>query len=98
MEFSLITASNYHLIVKIHCNFPDRLVRFREENLIIVLQYFFHEKQSTTRLCYPQAIHSKTGDLLRVRDSVLVNAIGGEPNFAFICRLFSDQETGKRIF
>ncbi|VBB30711.1 unnamed protein product [Acanthocheilonema viteae] len=60
----------------------------------VYVDYFFHEKQSTTRICYPQAIHSKTGDLLRLRDSVLVNAIGGEPNFACICRLFSDQETG----
>ncbi|VDK78972.1 unnamed protein product [Litomosoides sigmodontis] len=69
------------------------LIKFLQKN-IDVLQYFFHEKQSTTRLCYPQAIHSKTGDLLRLRDSVLVNAVGGEPNFACICRLFSDQETG----
>uniref|UniRef100_A0A915PH50 BAH domain-containing protein n=1 Tax=Setaria digitata TaxID=48799 RepID=A0A915PH50_9BILA len=45
-------------------------------------------------ICYPQAVHSKTGDLLRLRDSVRVNSIDGEPNFACICRLFNDPKTG----
>ncbi|EFO13025.1 hypothetical protein LOAG_15505 [Loa loa] len=61
----------------------------------VYIDYFFHEKQSTKQICYPQAVHSKTGDLLRLRDSVRVNSIDGEPNFACICRLFNDPKTGK---
>ncbi|VDO50895.1 unnamed protein product, partial [Onchocerca flexuosa] len=62
------------------------------------MQYFYHEKQSTRQLCYPQAVHAKTGDILRLRDSVRVNSIDGEPNFACICRLFNDPKTGKKKF
>uniref|UniRef100_A0A0R3RI12 BAH domain-containing protein n=1 Tax=Elaeophora elaphi TaxID=1147741 RepID=A0A0R3RI12_9BILA len=60
----------------------------------VYVDYFFHEKLYGTKICYSQAVHSKTGDLLRPRDSVLVNSADGEPNFACICRLFSDPETG----
>ncbi|CAG9538565.1 unnamed protein product [Cercopithifilaria johnstoni] len=80
-----------------NCNSNWKLIGSPYESSVYI-DYFFHEKQSTRRICYPQAVHSKTGDLLRLRDSVLVNAIGGEPNFAFICRLFNDQETGKKYF
>ncbi|KAK6109478.1 hypothetical protein QQG55_36165 [Brugia pahangi] len=60
----------------------------------VYIDYFFHENQSIKQICYPQAVHSKTGDLLRLRDSVRVNSIDGEPNFACICRLFNDSKTG----
>ncbi|VDN03375.1 unnamed protein product [Thelazia callipaeda] len=49
---------------------------------------------SPKQLCYPEAVHSKTGDILRSRYCVRVNSTDGEPNFAYICHLFNDPDTG----
>ncbi|VDK70477.1 unnamed protein product [Gongylonema pulchrum] len=64
--------------------------------LKVFLPIFQNDIAPLKRICYKQARHSKTGDLLKLRDAVRVNSTDGEANFGAIARLFSD-DNGIRI-